>query len=596
MGIRHALIPSNPFTADPTVGSNIPLVSPTGSATFARLGDLTTANNNAQRLAYCFTVDPTNAHFSFWYAAVLYFNRHPPSQSAFFTWTVKNAAGQVLGSHTLLPASAAEMHHYKYEIFFAPWNCASVDLTESIGQQVCVEFTTGGCAFAYHGGYAYIDGLCESPKAASIQVPDVVCFDPGKIDATASGGSDYFGYFWEVQRLDANGDPEPNTLATNQLQSGTPIAPFTDILGFWRSAFPGQKVRCGDRFRVTLNLNGRCPSNIVRTSGVFTVLCTPPPIDYCNLAICPGYTGVVQMQGTGNCPGCQFSWRPPDNMQDSHVAFPAFVNPNSAGGFYNVATTFPNGCRTQHSVEVWEIPALNGQFTTGTQCSDPCSVRLVATYLTNKQIDPNRMVVRAAEVGTNTSMPLAYNAVEYLPNNYIRYKFISQPVANAGSGPNGGNPVQYTITLSLIAPPGYCTLGSCEGSSIASNLSVSRGLFWGYPDVFLPNVFDLTASNPVNRVFNPFFSNGITAPGVYWMSIEIYDRWGGLVYQNEHSLNPDCNTGTGLAGTEPGFPWNGHWNNDWNSPPAEQGIYTYVIKFRNCQNTWQLSGDVALLW
>jgi hypothetical protein len=596
-GLRHALITSNPLVADPHVGSNIPLESPTGASTFARLGNLMTSNDSAQRLTYCFMVDPVNAHFSFWYAAVLFDAPHDiTSEKAVFSWTIRDAAGLAVASGAVHPHMAGETQKFNSTTFFAPWNCASADLSAQIGQQVCVEFITAGCAFGVHGGYAYIDGLCETPVAASIQLQDQTCVNPGKIDATATGGSDYFGYFWEVEKVDANGNPVPNTLASGQVQSGAPIAPFTDILGFWRSQFPGQKVQCGDQFRVTLNLNGRCPSNVIRTSQVFTARCPPSPVDYCNLAICPNYTGPVQMQGTGSCPTCLFSWRPPDNLNDSHIAFPTLLPTAPPSGFYQLTIESTSGCQIRQSVEVWQIPVLNGQLTAGTQCSGPCSVALTAAYTTNQQINPARMLVQATKNGSTTSIPLVYQSVDYLPNGFKRYKFVSGLMPNSGGGPNGSNSVQYTITMKNLVPAGFCKLGICEPGSLLATVSVSKGIFWGYPNVYIPNVFDLTASNPVNRVFNPFFSTGNPDPAVYWMSMEIYDRWGSLVYQNIRDLNASCDATVGLAGNEPGFPWNGHWDNDLNEPLAPQDVYTYVIKYKNCQNEWQMGGDVALLW
>ena len=81
------------------------------------------------------------------------------------------------------------------------------------------------------------------------------------------------------------------------------------------------------------------------------------------------------------------------------------------------------------------------------------------------------------------------------------------------------------------------------------------------------------------------------------MQMEVFDRWGGLVYKNQKSLpsTVDCK-GTGLKGDESGFPWNGYWNNDLNGQKADQAVYTIKVRYRNCSGSFLKTIDVTLLW
>jgi hypothetical protein len=593
-GIRHAILHSNPATTDPTVGALIPLSSPTGGNAFARLGSYSVANSQSQKLQYCFTVTPENQNLSFWYAAVLYDGGHPIPDQAFFQWTIFDPNNQVIASNTLVPG--AGMIAYDSVVYYKPWDCVSADLSPYIGMQVCVQFISSGCSFAGHGGYAYVDGLCRSPEAASLSLPAEVCADPGKITASVSGGSGFSGYYWQVEQVDGDGHPIPGTIATGPLLHLVPIAPLDDVLGFWKSYFPSSRIPCGSRFQVSINLRSLCGANSTPTSKTFVTTCPPSPIQYCDLFVCNGYTGPIQTQGSGSCNTCQYSWSPAAGLNNPHAAFPEITGFTGPGTNYNVTITDGNGCNIPNQVQVVRGPQLTGILEGGFLCNDACTAKLTATFSTLVPINPDALKLIAWTGVSGQNVGFTFTYLQTLPGGLKRYHFTSDPFANAGSGPNGANPADYTLLLQPVAPPGFCQVGDCSTAGVTTHVQVPRGLFYGKPDVYVPNVFQPSNPNPANQVFNPFFSTTYPHSGVFWMSIAVYDRYGGLVYKNENKMDPNCSTTAGLKGNETGFPWNGHWNNDPNAQLAGQGVYAWVIHYRNCQAEWQINGDVTLLW
>ena len=90
------------------------------------------------------------------------------------------------------------------------------------------------------------------------------------------------------------------------------------------------------------------------------------------------------------------------------------------------------------------------------------------------------------------------------------------------------------------------------------------------PKVFVPNVF---APNGVNNIFRPQLSFGLSAD----YELNIYDRWGGQVFQS----------------TSLDVGWDGRRQGD----PMPQGVYLYFIRLQpEGGEVIELQGDVLLLY
>jgi CHU_C Type IX secretion signal domain len=582
---------------DPNVGTSIPLTSPSGQGQFARLGNTSSGNDDTQILTYRFTVNPANVNFSFWFATVMW--RHSTTSDVavepFFTWSISSPAGAI-SSGTFNPRNNTLQQVGTSELFFHPWECVQQNLAAFMGQQITVRFESAGCGQGGHGGYAYIDGLCASPSAASLFVSDFTCGTNSVINAGVLGGSGFTGYFWRVEKLDANGNPIPGQTATGPTLTAAPIAPLQNILNFWKTLTNGT-VNCDDKFRVTLTLVGGCGNSSVSSNDIFQVRCSNSTLNYCDIAACNGAPANIQTSATGSCPGCTFQWTPAANLSSPTAMLPTVANPGALGTTYQVLITSPNTCTATQTLEVWDA-ALAGTLSGAVKCVDKCAVKVEAYFLTTKTLDLNRITVTGATSnGSPSALAFTFTQVQNLANGVKKYTFTSQTFENKGTGGGGNTPVNYTLTIKTTTPAGFCNSGNCP-SSVTATLSVPRGLFHGLAQYYIPNVFSPNSQNPANQIFNPFFNTGDAVyGGVYWIKMEIFDRWGGLVYRNTLDLNPTCSTTAGLVGNESGFPWNGRWNNT--GAYVEGGPYVYIIQYKSCTHPNDpviISGDVLVLF
>lgn len=124
-------------------------------------------------------------------------------------------------------------------------------------------------------------------------------------------------------------------------------------------------------------------------------------------------------------------------------------------------------------------------------------------------------------------------------------------------------PAIYTWTVTDVN-------GCTASASIMVNVDFDR-------DVFIPNVF-----TPNNDGRNDDFRI-FTGPGVVAInSMQIYDRWGNLIH-NEENLAPSP-TGAG------------NWNGTRDSDPMNPGVYVYVVEIRFIDGAiLSYRGDITLI-
>lgn len=101
----------------------------------------------------------------------------------------------------------------------------------------------------------------------------------------------------------------------------------------------------------------------------------------------------------------------------------------------------------------------------------------------------------------------------------------------------------------------------CDASaSVFVELDANRNVF--VPNIFSPN------DDGINDYFQVFACKGVRSIN----TIRIFDRWGGLLYE-EMDLRPDCLNGTTPSGASPG--WEGRGLDDQLMPA---GVYVYMIE------------------
>ena len=97
-------------------------------------------------------------------------------------------------------------------------------------------------------------------------------------------------------------------------------------------------------------------------------------------------------------------------------------------------------------------------------------------------------------------------------------------------------------------------------------------------DIFIPNIFSPN-NDGFNDIFSVFFdpSNGVRNV----MSLQVYNRWGSLMFEQNDFLPNTTNTG---------------WDGDFNGEPLNFGVYLYITVIRfDDGRTLLLSGDITLV-
>ncbi len=116
----------------------------------------------------------------------------------------------------------------------------------------------------------------------------------------------------------------------------------------------------------------------------------------------------------------------------------------------------------------------------------------------------------------------------------------------------------------------YQTADSTAAYTFLSNIACVAS----ETQVYLPNVFNPNAARDENRIFLPRFNNVV---GINDYRLQVYDRWGGLVFESE-----DPQTG---------------WTGDFKGRKAPSGTYIYILTFTSPRgNLVESSGVVHVLY
>ncbi len=148
--------------ADPLGG--FPVVAPGGSFSL-RLGD-NVNGGEADRIEQTFLVSPANANFTYKYAVVFQDPGHSPAQQPAFQIEMIDSNNVQIPCTFYNVAAGGNIPGFLNSsqpgVIYKPWSSVVVDLTNFIGQNVTIRFTTYDCALGGHFGYAYIDGICAA--------------------------------------------------------------------------------------------------------------------------------------------------------------------------------------------------------------------------------------------------------------------------------------------------------------------------------------------------------------------------------------------------------------------------------------------------
>ena len=138
---------------------------------------------------------------------------------------------------------------------------------------------------------------------------------------------------------------------------------------------------------------------------------------------------------------------------------------------------------------------------------------------------------------------------------------------NSHSLPNYGWSTGDTLSSITVDAPGIYTLSSTNACGLAQDEVVLSGC---QSRIYVPNVVYPGSLYQENYLFRPFAVN----PGI--ISMLVFDRWGGKMYYGEGG--------------------NAAWDGTRNGQECTQGVYAYLIKYRD-ENGHEkyLHGDVQLI-
>lgn len=158
---------------DPCGG--FPIVCPGGN--FSLLLGNNQTGGVADRLEQTFSVTPANANFTYKYAVVFQDPGHTLAQQPSFQIEMIDSSGTQIPC-TFYNVSAGQNipgfvnSNNCAGVVYKPWTNVIVDLSNYIGQNVTIRFSTFDCSLGGHYGYAYIDGDCAAFQLAS---KDSIC-------------------------------------------------------------------------------------------------------------------------------------------------------------------------------------------------------------------------------------------------------------------------------------------------------------------------------------------------------------------------------------------------------------------------------------
>lgn len=153
---RHTIMTAG---TDPLVPA-LSTVAPGGNYS-VRLGN-SSSGSQAEQLEQTFTVTPTTTSFTYQYAVVLEDPNHLPSEQPYFRIEMFDQANALIPCSQYAVTAAANIPGFQAigDIRWKNWTTVNVDLSNYVGQNVTIRFTTGDCSLGGHYGYAYIDGSC----------------------------------------------------------------------------------------------------------------------------------------------------------------------------------------------------------------------------------------------------------------------------------------------------------------------------------------------------------------------------------------------------------------------------------------------------
>ncbi len=557
-----------------------------------KLGN-TGIRRGAEKITYCFTVDESNKDFCFNYAIVLHNPNigHPNNQLPYFDFKIYkkgNSNGPYIDQYNYvsndpalqpggvidLPTDPDTCINVGNEVLMAKgWTCSCTDLTEFIGQEICIDFITADCAQGCHFAYAYIDGLCSPPNGTN-PIGELTCI-PNKLCKNQTISMEFKGtlfnkYQWTISKIDEN------NIEYGKLYSGIidGYVPKIEDLKAYYQQLGGSPFTCPLKIKIEINLYGECAHKSY--SCIIDYICEEYDINYCDLLVCSN-PPTVQIQGVNNCTNCITSWTPSIYFDNSSVKFPFIEGYRKIDAYdkiYEVKVITPSGCEYKDEIKV---------------------VSKEATIDVHHNIFKDFTTIKVeVEITSNFSMPNDIATI-YVTNKFTG--LIYNLVFDAYKSTEFKKFYSYTFRRDirlylevtgqfhydkLSGFDGFCVVGNCIGDGTIYKKydeifedNFNFGWFFIHPNIFSPNGDGINDEYFVNFYREKLKLNCSPAwdflnSGAYSFKMSIYDRQGARVYDNKFSVDP-CDL-FGVGGNEL------KWDGTFNGQPVVVGVYTVNIE------------------
>lgn len=492
---------------DPLGG--FPVVAPGGTFSL-RLGN---GNNGGQadRIEQTFLVSANNANFTYRYAVVFQDPGHIASQQPAFNIEMIDTGGLQIPCTFYNVAAGAGIQGFINSatpmVIYKPWTNVVVDLTNFIGQNVTIRFTTYDCALGGHYGYAYIDGICA---AFITGTSDTVCAGTLK---NYCGPTGFGTYTWNGPGIVNNTTQCINATAVGIYTCQTTLVTgcIGPVFTYTLNNFPKPTIvfnsasanACTQQYTFTnsSNISSGFIANYNWNFGSSNSSLLSPVINFSSAG---NYS--VSLIATSD-KGCK------DTLSQNITIYPYPVVSFTANSMcLNSAVNFTNAS----SISVGSIASYNWNFGTGNtsnQANPSFYYSTAGTYFVNLTATSNQGCV-ANVTNSITSYPMPVAGFTSANANACAQQYSFTNTSNINSGTLNYN-WNFSTTTSTLANPinnfanfGTFTTNLVVSSNYGCSASTSQTL------IIYPNpIANFTVSNTCQNSTVNFVNNSTIANG-----------------------------------------------------------------------------------
>jgi gliding motility-associated-like protein len=436
-----------------------PVVAPGGNFSL-RLGNNLTGGV-ADRIEQTFNVTASNANFTYKYAVVFQDPGHGLSDQPSFQIEMLDSNGVQIPCTYYNVAAGQNIPGFVNStncanVVYKPWTSVSVDLTNFIGQNVTIRFTTYDCSLGGHYAYAYIDGSCID---FNITQSGILC-QGSTIQLNAPAG--FATYNWTL--------PNGSSANGQVLTTGLP--------GFY-----------------TLNLTTvtGCPGPTI----TYLLLDSPKPnanFITAQLSACTHTIGFINTSNitSGNIIGNNWTFGD-GNVAATQNGLNNYLNT----GTYNVQliTTSNMGCKDTAFFPVTISPLPTAAFSVNNVC-----LNTITSFTNTSSVTTGFITNTIWQFGDGNQSILSQPTHQYVnPGTY-------HVTLNITTNSNCNNSITQQILVNPLPNVSFTANNVCQGSvtSYTNNSSIVNGsitnFIWDYTSDGMPDNTNLTASH----LFNSF--------------------------------------------------------------------------------------------